>query len=57
MKADERTRLIIGEPEQCVAQLKKLGEEGGINHVILHGSLIGLPTTEPWNTCTCSPKR
>lgn len=43
MKADERTRLIIGEPEQCVAQLKKLGEEGGINHVILHGSLIGLP--------------
>ena len=43
MRAEERTRVIIGEPEYCVARLKQLADEGGVNHVILHGSLIGLP--------------
>jgi alkanesulfonate monooxygenase SsuD/methylene tetrahydromethanopterin reductase-like flavin-dependent oxidoreductase (luciferase family) len=42
MKAEERTRLILGEPEYCVDKLKELAESG-VNHVILHGSLIGLP--------------
>jgi alkanesulfonate monooxygenase SsuD/methylene tetrahydromethanopterin reductase-like flavin-dependent oxidoreductase (luciferase family) len=42
MKVEERKRLIIGEPAYCIARLKELAESG-VNHVILHGSLIGLP--------------
>jgi len=42
MKAEELGRMILGEPEECVRRLREL-EATGVNHVILHGSLIGLP--------------
>ena len=46
MKTEERTRLIIGEPEHCVAKLKELAASG-VNHVILHGSPSACLTRRP----------
>jgi probable F420-dependent oxidoreductase len=41
--AREREFFIIGPPGQCVREIQALADLGGLDHLILHATFIGLP--------------